>query len=155
MAKTSSDRQAEPQLPLRTTYVLGRLSRIVQRLLEQTLEPYDLTLPEYTVLAVLRRRAGLSNAQLARRAYIRPQSMHEVLSRLEARGIVRRTESPVNRRIRTAVLTGSGARLIEAAENDAARIDEKLLSGLTEFERTIFVKALRKCIVGLGGGLRL
>ncbi len=135
--------------------MLGRLSKVVQRLLEQTLEPHGLTLPEYTVLAVLRRTAGLSNAQLARRAYIRPQSMHEVLARLEARGIVTRTESLVNRRIRTAVLTDSGSRLIESAENDAAAVDEKLLSGLSTAERSAFVDALRKCIVGLGGGLRL
>lgn len=127
---------------------------MVQRLLEQTLEPHHLTLPEYTFLAVLGRTSGLSNAQLARRAYIRPQSMHEVLSRLEARGIVRRTASPVNRRIRTAVLTDAGHRLIESAETDAAAIDEKLLSALGAAERRIFVEALRKCIVGLGGGLR-
>ncbi len=135
--------------------MLGRLSKLVQQLLEQTLAPHDLTLPEYTVLAVLRRTAGLSNAQLARRAYIRPQSMHEVLARLEARGIVTRIESSTNRRIRTAVLTDSGSRLIESAENDASLIDEKLLSGFSKAERSAFVDALRKCIVGLGGGLRL
>lgn len=143
------------QLPLRTTYVLGRLSKVVQRLLEQALGPHDLTLPEYTVLTVLRRTSGLSNAQLARRAYIRPQSMHEVLSKLEAQGFVTRTDSPTNRRIRTAVLTDAGKRRIESAENDAAAIDEKLLSALSAAERSVFVDGLRKCIVSLGGGLRM
>lgn len=128
---------------------------MIQRLLEQTLGRHDLTLPEYTVLTVLRRTAGLSNAQLARRAYIRPQSMHEVLSRLEAQGFVTRTDSPTNRRIRSAVLTDVGKRRIESAENDAAAIDERLLSGLSVAERSAFVDALRKCIISLGGGLRL
>lgn len=151
----SGDEQGQQQLPLRATYVLGRLSRIVRRLLEDTLKPYELTLPEYTILTVLRRRPGLSNAQLARRAYITPQSMQEVLSRLETRGIVVRTQSPDNQRIRTAVLTESGNRLIESVENEAAGVDEMMLSGLTESERKSFVASLQKCVTGLGGGLQL
>lgn len=151
----SCDQQAPQQLPLRATYVLGRLSRIVRRLLEDSLEPYELTLSEYTILTVLRRRPGLSNAQLARRAYITPQSMQEALSRLETRGIVVRTQSPDNQRIRTAVLTDSGNRLIESVESEAAMVDEKMLAGLTESERTTFVTSLQKCVIGLGGGLQL
>lgn len=141
-------------LPLRVTYVLGRLSKVVQRLLEKTLKPYNLTLPEYTVLTVLRRTSGLNNAQLARRAYIRPQSMHEVLSALESRGLISRTESTANRRVRTAILTDLGKSLVESAENDASSIEEDLLSALNEEERTAFMNGLIKCVNNLGAGLQ-
>ena len=41
---------------------------------------------EVHALSILRDRPGLSNAQLARRSYVTPQSMNEVLAALEAEG---------------------------------------------------------------------
>jgi len=142
-------------LPLRTTYVLARLTRIVQRRLEDTLQPHKLTLPQYTTLTILLRRPGLSNAQLARRAYITPQSMQEVLRTLEDRRLVARAPSADNMRILKASLTAAGKRLITQAEQDAAEVDEALLSSLTSFERKLFVKSIQKCVIGFGGGLQI
>ena len=45
-----------------------------------------LSLNQYTTLSVLDQRGGLSNAQLARRSLVSPQSMNEVLLALEQRG---------------------------------------------------------------------
>jgi len=142
-------------LPLRTTYVLARLTRIVQRRLEDALQPHELTLPQYTTLTVLLRRPGLSNAQLARRSYITPQSMQEVLRTLEDRKLVMRAPSADNMRILRASLTATGKRLATRAERDAAEVDEALLAGLTPFERKLFVKSIQKCVIGLGGGLQV
>lgn len=142
-------------LPLRTSYVLARLTRIVQRRLEEALQPHALTLPQFTTLTVLLRRPGLSNAQLARRAYVTPQSMQEVLRTLEERGLVSRAASAENLRILKASLTAAGKRLVTLAERDAAEVDEALLGGLTPFERKQFVKSILKCVIGLGGGLQI
>lgn len=142
-------------LPLRTTYVLARLTRIVQRRLEEALQPHQLTLPQYTTLTVLLRRPGLSNAQLARRAYITPQSMQEVLRTLEDRGLVARSPSVDNMRILKVSLTSTGKRLVAQAERDAAEVDEALLATLTPFERKLFVKSIQKCVIGFGGGLQM
>lgn len=140
-------------LPLRATYVLSRLSRVVQRILEALLREHGLTLPQYTLLTVLRRRPGLSNAQLARRAYISPQSMQEVLRALEDRGLVQRQRAPGNRRMLLARLTPRGERLTAQAEAAAAAADEAMLAGFTPTQRARFVKALQACVVSLGGGL--
>ena len=143
-----------PAFPLRSTYVLARLSRVVQRLLEGLLISYGLTLPQYSTLAVLIRRPGLSNAQLARRAYITAQSMQEVLRTLENKGLVRRIPAPENQRILRASLTPSGTRLTIKAERDASAVEDGMLAGLTPSERAQFVKSLQKCVVRLGGGLQ-
>ena len=50
------------------------------------MKPYGLTTLQYTTLSVLGRRGELSNAQLARRAYMTPQSMSEVIDALEKKG---------------------------------------------------------------------
>ena len=140
--------------PLRSTYILARLARVVQRLLEEMLVPHDLTLPQFTTLAVLLRRPGLSNAQLARRAYITPQSMQEVLRALEDRKLVRRTPAPENQRILRTSLTQAGRRLVEKAERDTSKIEDAMLSGLTPAKRVLFVKSLQQCVARLGGGLK-
>ncbi|HEX7380969.1 MAG TPA: MarR family transcriptional regulator [Nevskiaceae bacterium] len=141
------------QLPLRATYVLSRLSRVVQRMLEAILRDHGLTLPQYTLLTVLRRRPGLSNAQLARRAYITPQSMQEVLRGLERRGLVQRQLAPGNRRTLRARLTARGERLTEQAESAAAAADEAMLADFTPARRKRFLQSLQACVVSLDGGL--
>ena len=140
--------------PLRSTYVLSRLARVVQRLLEEMLVQHNLTLPQFTTLAVLLRRPGLSNAQLARRAYITPQSMQEVLLTLEQRKLIRRTPAIENQRILRATLTATGKRVAARAERDAAKIENTMLSDLTPTKRTLFVKSMLQCVARLGGGLR-
>lgn len=140
--------------PLRSTYVLARLTRVVQRLLEEMLTAHGLSLPQFTVLAVLLRRPGLSNAQLARRAYITPQSMQEVLRVLEDRALIRRTPASENQRILRARLTATGKRLAARADSDAAQIEDAMLADLSDARRLQFVNSLRQCVASLGGGLK-
>ena len=71
----------------RLSYVIGRLERVLRRRLTAAIEPTGLTLPAYTALSVLRVQDGLSNAQLARRSLVTPQSMSEVLALLVERGL--------------------------------------------------------------------
>src|SRR4029079_12281031 len=68
---------AEPQRP-RVSYLVGRLDRALRRRMNDALAPSGLSLAQYTVLSVLQARGGLSNAQLANRALINAQDIHEV-----------------------------------------------------------------------------
>ena len=43
------------------------------------LRPHGASLPEYAVLTALAEEPGLSNADLARRAFVTPQTMKQVL----------------------------------------------------------------------------
>ena len=78
----------------RLSYVIGRLDRVLRRRLSAAVEPSGLTLPAYTALSVLRAHDGLSNARLARRSLVTPQSMSEVLAQLVEQGYVRRLAEP-------------------------------------------------------------
>ncbi|HVC84253.1 MAG TPA: hypothetical protein VNC12_03280, partial [Solirubrobacteraceae bacterium] len=70
--------RAEPSL----VYVIGRVSQGIRRELRGRLESCELSVPDVTTLSVLRGNPCLSNAQLARRALITPQSMIAVLASL-------------------------------------------------------------------------
>ena len=60
------------------------------------------------LLTLLAETPGLPNAELARKAFVTPQSMNEVLKQLEASGLVEREQSPSNARILNAHLTHAG-----------------------------------------------
>ncbi|HZD87136.1 MAG TPA: MarR family transcriptional regulator [Gaiellaceae bacterium] len=110
----------------RVSYLVGRLDRIVRRRLAGALEPYGLSLQEYTTLSVLHARSGLSNAQLARRSLITPQAMNEVLARLEQRGLVRRRPDPAHGRARPAELTAAGKRLLRRADGAVDAVEREI-----------------------------
>ena len=82
-----SSHPANPALAVspRIGYVVGRLDRAIRREISALVAPFGLTVPKYTALSILRDRPGLSNAQLARRTYVTPQSMNEVLRRARGR----------------------------------------------------------------------
>jgi DNA-binding MarR family transcriptional regulator len=130
----------------RATYLVGRLDRLLRRRLGDTLAPHGLTLAEYTALSVLRSRPGLSNAQLARRTLITPQSMNEVLAHLVGLGLVSRRPDPDHARVLRTQLTAAGKRTLAAANRTVAAIEREMLSGLTEAQATKFAAALASCI---------
>lgn len=130
----------------RATYLVGRLDRLLRRRLGDALAPHGLTLAEYTALSVLRSRPGLSNAQLARRTLITPQSMNEVLAQLVGLGLVSRRPDPDHARVLRTELTAAGKRTLAAANRTVAAIEREMLSGLTEAQATKFAAALASCI---------
>ena len=90
------------------SYAIGRLDRVVRSAIADAVREHGLSVAQYTVLSVLGNRGSLSNAQLARRSYVSPQSMNEVLLTLEERGFVIRQDDPNHGRIRQTALTHKG-----------------------------------------------
>ncbi len=127
----------------RLSYVIGRLDRVLRRRLGAAVEPAGLTLPAYTALSVLREQHGLSNAQLARRSLITPQSMNEVLARLVERGYVRRRPTP-GRAIRLE-LTKAGSRALERCDRAVDEVEREMLAELDPGEAARLRSALARC----------
>ena len=138
---------------VRLSYVIARLDRAVRHGIEKALEPASLTVPQFTALSVLARRAGLSNAQLARRAYITPQSMNEVVLQLEGKGLLRREPDPAHRRILRAKVTRKGRSVLERCEAAVAEMEERMLAALDDEGRERLIHDLAACVHALGAGL--
>ncbi|MGH3628147.1 MAG: MarR family winged helix-turn-helix transcriptional regulator [Sciscionella sp.] len=130
----------------RATYLVGRLDRLLRRRLGDALAPHGLTLAEYTALSVLQSRPGLSNAQLARRTLITPQSMNEVLAHLVGLGLVSRTPDPEHARVLRTQLTAAGKRTLAVANRTVAATEREMLSGLSDAQAAKFAAALASCI---------
>jgi DNA-binding MarR family transcriptional regulator len=129
----------------RVSYVIGRLERVLRRRLMAAVEPTGLTLPAYTTLSVLRAQDGLSNAQLARRSLVTPQSMSEVLALLVDRGYVRRRAEPNHGRVIRTELTRAGSRALERCDRAVDLVEREMLGDLDGDEVTELRDVLIRC----------
>jgi DNA-binding MarR family transcriptional regulator len=136
-----------PEAP-RISYVVARLERVVRREIAQRVAP--LTVSQYTALSVLRDRAGLSNAQLARRTLVTPQSMNEVVAVLERDGLVRRTPDADHRRILRIELTARGQDVLGRCDAAINEMEETMLSELSSGERSELLAGLTSSVRMLG-----
>jgi DNA-binding MarR family transcriptional regulator len=135
-------------------YIVGRVDQGIRQEMRLRLAKWDLSVPEFTALAVLKRRPGLSNAQLARRSLVRPQSMNEILVKLEARGLLRREVDPDHARILRAALTPEGLELLEGAEPAVRAIQDELFAEVPESQRQVMIDGLRSAMERLRSGRR-
>jgi DNA-binding MarR family transcriptional regulator len=139
--------------PPRISYVVGRLDRAISQQLEQAVSAHGLTLTQYTALSVLRRRSGLSNAQLARRTYVRPQSMIQVISTLERGGLIERAPDANHGRILRTELTPKGRTILAACDRAVTKVENAMLADLSAEQREALLAALLSCVQHLGAGL--
>ena len=143
---------ARPREP-RISYVVARLERALRKELAQRIQPSGLTVPQYTTLSVLRARSGLSNAQLARRSYITPQTMSEVIGSLEEMGLVDRAPDPGHRRILRITVTARGRRVMSRCDAAVNEMEQHMLAELSDEQRAQLLRSLRSCVHMLGAGL--
>lgn len=130
---------------MRTIYLIKRVELAVRARLDELLRPFQLTTLQYTALSVLARQDGLSSAQLARRSFVTPQAMNEMVGALERKGWVSRAPDPRNRRILRASLTPAGASLLQACEADVNRLEEEIFGDLTDAEHRRMRESLAAC----------
>jgi DNA-binding MarR family transcriptional regulator len=107
------------------------------------------TIAQFAVLTALTEESGLSNAELARRAFITPQSMNENLRDLEQRGWVTRHHHPSHGRILQTELTEQGRETLQVCDDAVAVIEERMLADLDQDDRKKLTSTLRACIAAL------
>lgn len=133
-------------------YIVGRVDQGIRHEMRLRLAEWDLSVPEFTALSVLKRRPRLSNAQLARRSLVRPQSMNEILVKLEERGLVEREVDPAHARILRAVLTPAAEELLAAAEPAVKAIQDELFAEVPEAQQQAMIDGLRSAMTKLRSG---
>jgi len=135
----------------RLSYVIGRVERVLRRRLTAAVEPAGLTLPAYTALSVLRAEDGLSNAQLARRSLVTPQSMSEVLTLLVDQGYVRRRAEPGHGRVIRTELTNAGRRALARCDRAVDAVEQEMIGDLDADEEASLRAVLVRCGRALEG----
>ena len=143
---------SEPRTAPGVSYVVARLDRAIRREIEQRAKEHGLTLPQYTALSILRRQSGLSNAQLARRSYVRPQSMNQVIVQLERSGLIERSPDANHRRVLRTTLTAEGRKVLAACDRDVDAMEAVMLADLSTADRDHLLHSMVSCVHQLGAG---
>ncbi len=133
----------------RVGYLIKRAQTVLHDAMTDALRSRDLTVTQFAVLTALDDEPGLSNADLARRAFVTPQSMHAVLQELERRQLVVRRTHPQHQRVLQAALTETGRRTLRSAADAVNIVEERMLGQLSEPARSRLASALSSCIEAL------
>lgn len=136
---------AAPATSARLPYLIGRTDRIVKRRLGEALAPHGLTVPQFTALSVLHARGSLSNAQLAERSFMSPQSANEVVKTMEARGWVTRTPDPTHGRIVMLGLTDDALALLKLCDEAVSKLETEMLQGIDAAHAELLHDLLLQC----------
>jgi DNA-binding MarR family transcriptional regulator len=113
--------------------VLWRATLVWQRSVTAALDQFGLTHVQFVLLACawwLGRDEAPRQADVAAQAGTDPVMTSEVLRRLEAKGFVRRTHDPVDRRARRIEVTAEGRRLAELAVAAVETVDREVLGDI-------------------------
>ena len=135
------------------SYAVARLHQRLFASITERVAPYGLTTLQFTTLSVLSRHgAPLSTSQLARRAFMTPQSMSEVIHALERKGLIKRHPDPNHRRTLPAAITAKGRRVLAACDEEVSEFEDSMLEGFSERDRAAFLDMVKAAVRNLGGG---
>jgi DNA-binding MarR family transcriptional regulator len=139
--KTASGARKAQSRP-RLTYLVGSLDRILRRKMTEALAPVGLTLAQFTALSVLDARGQASNAQLAERSFITPQSANEVMSAMSSRNWITREPDPNHGRIVVLRLTEEGRVVLRQGMAVVSSLEEQMLKGIEVGDATLVQNCL-------------
>ena len=137
------------RLENRIGYELKRAQHSLRLRMDEALKGHGVTTPQYAAMSVLAEQPGLSNAQLARRSFVTPQTMNQILGRLETLGLIERREHPEHGRVLQAYLTRGGERLRDECDSTVAAVEKRMVWGLSEEEQRRLLQALWGCAEAL------
>ncbi|CAM02077.1 MarR family winged helix-turn-helix transcriptional regulator [Saccharopolyspora erythraea] len=126
-----------------TLYLVKRLEQVIRARMDEALRPHGLTTLQFTALTALRRRDGLSSAQLARRSFVTPQTMNEMVRWLEKHGHIERRRDPDNRRVLLITLTESGRSLLRRCDPLVEAIEAEMLGAVPAVQHPLFRQSLQ------------
>jgi flavin reductase (DIM6/NTAB) family NADH-FMN oxidoreductase RutF/DNA-binding MarR family transcriptional regulator len=124
------------------SYLLARASFNVSRDFHARLKEWDLTVPEWRVLACLMDVEGLSVGELAAMALMKQPGLTKVLDRMERDGFLKRQGAADDRRRVTLHLTAKGRDRVKPVQAAALAHEAELLKQFSDSERATIKHAL-------------
>ncbi len=120
---------------------LGRLIYVtaqdIKNFAEKILQPCGLTLEQFHMLKNMSEGSGMSQRKLGELVNKTPANITRILDRLEAKSLVRRYNSPEDRRASVVKLTPEGQKLVHEVFSIFESFSTSLTEGITEKEQQV------------------
>jgi DNA-binding MarR family transcriptional regulator len=133
----------------RLGYALKRAQHALRMCMDDALRPLTLTTPQYAVLCAIEAEPGISNARLARAAFVTPQTMQSVLSNLERDELLKRLADPAHGRVLRNQLTTRGRQILARAHTAVRSVEDRMVESFGEQAAVRMAASLTKCAVDL------
>ncbi|MCK9578399.1 MarR family transcriptional regulator [bacterium] len=118
--------------------------KLLKRKLSLRDEIYNLTIGQMEILHLIREKKQVPMKDIADFLEITPPSATSLISNLVVNDILERHFDKVDRRVILLSITERGRRIFEKAKKDRAAAFEKVVSNLTQEEKDVLLKLLKK-----------
>jgi DNA-binding MarR family transcriptional regulator len=130
-------------IPALSSSLRSVISGLHKSLRRQMSEISSYSMTEVETIALLSRHASMLPTQLAAMTRIKAQSMSQILHKLEAQGLIKRSPSTDDKRKVYISLTNTGKKMVDKVRYDKdERLKEAIEKLLTDKERALLAKAL-------------
>ena len=143
MKKTPRAAAAALHLEDQPGHHIRRLQQIAVAVFLQETEAHGITPVQFAALQTVNDQTGIDQRTLAARIGLDTSTVAGVVDRLEARGLLVRSASPLDRRVRLLGLTPDGTRLLAQVAPGMLKAQARILSPLPKAERAEFRRMLR------------
>jgi MarR family transcriptional regulator, lower aerobic nicotinate degradation pathway regulator len=127
-------------------YYIRRLQQIAVAIFLDEAKRFEVTPVQYAALQAISDSPGIDQRTLARRIGFDTSTIGGVIDRLDARGLVLRSASDTDRRVRLLTLTKAGRELTNAVIPDMLRAQSRILAPLSAPEQKRFMSMLRRLV---------
>jgi DNA-binding MarR family transcriptional regulator len=131
---------------IRLGFLVWDVSRLWRVVLDRALKPLGVTRSQYSIIAFLSRRDGMTQTALAADLELTKVAVGGLLERMEAVGLVERRADESDARVRRVYLTRKGTRITQKIRELVDPIEELMLApvGDGELDGAIHTLALIK-----------
>ncbi|MCG2592471.1 MarR family transcriptional regulator [Ramlibacter sp. XY19] len=141
MAKGFDFRQAPGHL-------IRRAHQVSVAIFMEETAAYDITPVQFAILNALIEDPGEDQVTLARKVAFDPATFGSVITRLEARGWVRREPDAVDRRRKLLSVTKEGAEVAQQTRRAVGKVQQRILGPLEGAEREQLLALLSRLVAG-------
>jgi DNA-binding MarR family transcriptional regulator len=144
MAQAHDD--SAPDIEAQPGHLIRRLQQFAVALFMDETQGLDLTPVQFAALAAAQRQPGMDQRSLAASIGFDTSTTGGVLDRLEGRGLIRRSTSPDDRRVRLINLTAVGTDMLRTVTPRMLAAQQRILEPLPEAQRTAFMDMLERLV---------
>ncbi|MDQ3060107.1 MAG: MarR family transcriptional regulator [Pseudomonadota bacterium] len=127
-------------------YYIRRLHQISVAIFLQETEAFGVTPVQYAALQTVGNHPSIDQRTLARTIGLDTSTVAGVIDRLESRGLLVRSASPEDRRVRQLTLTATAHDLLAEIGPSMLKAQQLILGPLSTQEQTDFIRMLRQVV---------
>jgi DNA-binding MarR family transcriptional regulator len=127
-------------------YLVKNAQHEIRLRMDEALREIGLTTPQYSVLSFLEEYPGLSNADLARKSFVTPQTMNRIILILKNSGLVERSGHEHHGRVLKTALTELGTEKLRTAHRIVTGVENAVFARMDEGEKQALAGILEKIV---------